>query len=123
LNGITSTRQGIHPTWQWIYDQLQLGRGIYMSYGRYNDAGERTGGHALRIWGARRFNGRDYIYTLDDGDQGSNNVGLQNTQWEVADHHTPGIPNVPNGRLELGSEGREIEFVMSMEAKPTLLIP
>ena len=123
LGGFTSTRQGVHPTWQWIYDQLQLGRGIYMSYGRYNDAGERTGGHALRIWGARRFNGRDYIYTLDDGDQGSNNVGLQNTQWEVADHHTPGIPNVPNGRLELGSEGREIEFVMSMEAKPTLLIP
>jgi hypothetical protein len=123
LGGITSTRQGINPTWDWIFDQLQQGRGIYMSFGRYDLNGMRTGGHALRIWGARRFNGRDYIYTLDDSNQGSNNVGLQNTQWEVADNHTPGVPNVPNGRLELGGTSSEIEFAMSMEAKPTLLIP
>ena len=123
LGGITSTRENINPTWQWIFDQLQLGRGIYMSLGRYDLAGARTSGHAVRIWGARRFNDRNYIYTLDDGDQGLNNDGLQNTQWEVADNNTPGIPNVPNGRLELGGTSSEIEFVMSMEAKPTLLIP
>jgi hypothetical protein len=123
LGGITSTRQGNNPTWQWIFDQLQLGRGIYMSFGRYDVNGNRTSGHALRIWGARRFNGRNYIYTLDDGNQGSNNDGLQNTQFEVADNDTPGMPNVPNGRLELGDTSSEIEFVMSMEAKPTLLIP
>ena len=123
LGGITSTREDMFPTWQWIFDQLQMGRGIYMSFGRYDAAGNRTSGHAVRIWGARRFNGKDYIYTLDDGDQGSNNVGLQTTQWEVVDNNTPGIPNVPNGRLELGGANREIEFVMSMEAKPTLLIP
>ncbi|HEY7617225.1 MAG TPA: hypothetical protein VH744_10510 [Terriglobales bacterium] len=123
LGGITSTRQGITPTWQWIFDELQQGRGIYMSFGRYDVNGNRTSGHAVRIWGARRFNGRNYIYTLDDGDQGSNNVGLQNTQYEVVDKHTPGMPNVPNGRLELGDTSSEIEFVMSMEAKPTLLVP
>jgi hypothetical protein len=123
LGGITSTRQGVNPTWEFIFDQLQQGRGIYMSLGRYDVNGVRTSGHAVRIWGARRFNGRDYIYTVDDGDQGSNNDGLQNTQWEVADNHTPGVPNVPNGRLELGGTSSEIEFVMSMEAKPTLLIP
>jgi hypothetical protein len=122
LGGITSTRQGVTPTWEWIFDQLQQGRGIYMSFGRYDVNGNRTGGHALRIFGARRFNGKNYIYTLDDGDQGSNNVGLRNTQYEVVDKHTPGTPNVPNGRLELGDTTNEIEFVMSMEAKPTLLI-
>ena len=49
------------------------------------------------------------IYTLDDGNQGSNNDGLQNAQWEVADNFTPGVGNVPNGRLELGGTSSEIE--------------
>jgi hypothetical protein len=123
LGGITSARQGNNPTWEWIFDQLQQGRGVYMSFGRYDTSGTRTSGHAVRIWGARRFNGKNYIYTLDDGNQGSNNDGLQNAQFEVADNDTPGMPNVPNGRLELGDTSSEIEFVMSMEAKPTLLIP
>jgi hypothetical protein len=123
LGGITSTRADIYPTWEWIFDQLQKGRGIYMSFGRYDAAGNRTSGHAVRIWGARRFNGRDYIYTLDDGNQGSNSVGLQNTQLEVVDNNTPGLPNVPNGRLEFAGTNSEMEFVMSMQAKPTLLIP
>ncbi len=71
----------------------------------------------------RRFNGRNYIYTLDDGDQGLNTLGLKTDQWEVADKSQPGLAGVPNGRLELGSTNWEIEFVMSAEAKPTLLIP
>jgi hypothetical protein len=123
LGDVVSVRQGANPTWQFIFDQLQLGRGLFMSFGRYDVDGNRTGGHAVRIWGARRFAGRDYIYTLDDGTQGNNNTGLRTEQWEVADNNTPGTPGVPNGRLELGGTSSEIELVVSAEAKPTLLIP
>ena len=123
LDGMVSTRQGANPTWQWMFDQLQLGRGVFLVFGRYDTDGVRTGGHAVRVWGARRFQGVDSLYTLDDGTQGSNNVGLRTSQWQVADTGTPGTPGVPNGRLEIDGGLNEIEFVMSFEAKPTLLIP
>jgi len=123
LDGITSTRQGVNPTWDWIFGELQMGRGVFLSFGRYDGAGVRTGGHAVRVWGARRFLGKDYLYTLDDSDQGSNNTGLQTSQWVVADLGTPGLPGAPNGRLEIDGGTSEIEFVVSMEAKPTLLVP
>ena len=58
-----------------------------------------------------------------EGDQGLNNNGLQTTQWEVADNSQPGFAGIPNGRLELGGTNWEIEFAMSAETKPTLLIP
>jgi len=122
LGGITSTREGAQPTWTWVRDQLQAGRAVFMSFGRYDQLGARTGGHAVRIWGVRRFNGRDYFYTLDDSDQGSNNLGLRTEQWEVADNNQPGLAGAPNGRLEMGGTNWEVEFVMSAEARPTLLV-
>jgi hypothetical protein len=118
-----SFREGEDPTWEWIFEQLQKGRGVVMSYGRYNIDGDRTGGHMLRVWGAMRFNGIDYLYTLDDGNQGDNNDGLRTTQWEVKDVGGPGEPGVPDGRLNLDGTTWEIEFAMSVEAKPTLVIP
>ena len=123
VDGVTSTRQGLSPTWEWIFGELQAGRGVMLAFGRYDAAGVRTGGHAVRVWGARRFLGKDSLYTLDDGTQGSNNVGLRTSQWVVADTGTPGTPGVPNGRLEIDGGTSEIEFVMSFEAKPTLLVP
>lgn len=123
IGGYTSTQQGAHITWDWIFQQLAAGRGVVITFGRYDPAGVRTGGHAVRVWGARRFNGRDYLYTLDDGDQGLNNAGLRTEQWEVADRHRPGMAGSPNGRLELGSHAWEIEFALAIEAKPTLLVP
>lgn len=123
LGGYTSTRQGANVTWDWIYQQLQAGRGVMITFGRYDSAGKRTGGHAVRVWGARRLNGRDHIYTLDDGDQGLNTAGLRTQQWEVSDQNQPGMPGVPNGRLELGGKSWEIEIAIAIEAKPTLLLP
>jgi hypothetical protein len=102
---------------------LQLGRGVLITLGCYDVDGTRTRGHAVRVWGARRFNGKNDLYTLDDGDQGSNSAGLRTTQREVSDQNSAGSPGVPNGRMELGGTTSEIEFAMSMEAKPTLLIP
>ena len=123
LGGYTSVREGQNVTWSWMYEQLQAGRGVMIMFGRYDAAGERTGGHAVRVWGARRLNGRDHIYTLDDGDQGLNTVGLRTQQWEVSDLHQPGQAGVPNGRLELGGRAWEIEVGVAIDAKPTLLVP
>ena len=122
LDGVTSTREGSAPSWDWVFDQLQHGRGVFVSVGFYDAAGVRAGGHALRIWGARRFDGRDYFYTLDDSDQGLNSAGLQTTQWEVSDQNGPGQLGTPNGVLEFDGTSKELEFVLSMEARPTLLI-
>lgn len=121
MGGIVSSREGVHPTWEWMFQQLQLGRGLAMSFGFYDAAGNRTGGHMVRVWGAARFNNRHYIYTLDDAVQGPNTIGLQTQQWEVADTGGPGAPGVPDGRLNMGNTSWEIEFAISAEAKPTFL--
>lgn len=123
LGGLVSTREGETPTWSWIFQQLQLGRGVSILFGRYNPLGERTSGHMVRVWGATRFNGKDYLYTLDDGEQGANNTGLRTEVWEVADTGGPGAPGVPDGQLNMDGLSWEIERAISVEAKPTLLIP
>lgn len=123
FGGLTSFREGQFPTWEWIFDQLQKGRGVTLLYGRYDGDGTRTGGHMLRVWGAARYNNRDYIYTLDDSIQGINTTGLRTQQWEVADTGSPGAPGVPDGRLNLDGTTWEVEFVSSVEAKPTFVVP
>jgi hypothetical protein len=50
LGGYTSVQQGPNVTWAWLFQQLQQGRGVFMMFGRYDEAGKRTGGHALRVW-------------------------------------------------------------------------
>jgi len=123
LGGLVSIREGIYPTWEWIFEQLQLDRGVAMSFGRYDIVGNRTSGHMVRVWGATRYNNKDYIYTLDDGNQGSNSTGLRTQQCEVADIGQPGLAGIPDGRLYMNGTTWEIEFAISKEAKPTLAIP
>jgi hypothetical protein len=123
LGGLVSIREGIYPTWKWIFEQLQLGRGVAMSFGRYDMNGVRTSGHMVRVWGAARYNNKDYIYTLDDSSQGSNSTGLRTQQWQVADIGQPGLAGIPDGRLNMNGMSWEIEFAISTEAKPTLAIP
>jgi hypothetical protein len=123
LGGLVSIREGIQPTWNWMYQQLQSGRGLAMSFGRYDADGNRTSGHMVRVWGASRLGSKDYLYTLDDSNQGPNTTGLRTQQWEVADTGSPGAPGVPDGRLNMNGTSWEIEFAISAEAKPTLLIP
>lgn len=133
LGGLVSTKEGDNPTWEWIFDQLQKGRAVVMAFNRYDINGNRTSGHMVRVWGAARYNNKNYLYTLDDsrqgtGDFGQNLDGLQTLQWEVADTSQPGLEGIPNGRLEMeGTEvkkvTREIKFAVSIETKPTLLIP
>jgi hypothetical protein len=117
--GRSSSSDGNLVTWQWLYDELATGHAIWMGFGRYDNTGARTGGHCVRIYGACLTNGTRYIYTVDDGDQGTNNLGLRTQSWTVVDLHTPGTPNVPNGRLEMGGLMWEIEFAQSIQAIPT----
>ena len=106
-----------------MFEQLQLGRGVAILFGRYDMNGNRTSGHMVRVWGAARYNNKDYIYTLDDGKQGINSYGLRNQQWQVADTGQPGLAGAPDGRLNMNGMTWEIEFAISTEAKPTLAIP
>jgi hypothetical protein len=123
LGGIVSAREGLFPTWQWMFEQLQLGRGVSMLFGRYDINGERTSGHMVRVWGVASYNNKDYIYTLDDGNQGINSTGLRTQQWEVEDIGQPGLAGIPDGRLNMNGTTWEIELAISAEAKPTLAIP
>ncbi|MFZ5448513.1 MAG: hypothetical protein ACOZFS_07740 [Thermodesulfobacteriota bacterium] len=124
LDNYVSQREGVNPTWEWIFGELVQGRGVEMSFGFYDSNGVRTGGHMLRIWGAAKFPGNKlYLFTLDDGNQGDNDLGLRTQQWPVADTGSPGNPGVPDGRLNLIGTSWEIEFAISTQAIPTLLIP
>ena len=123
LGGIVSNREGVYPTWQWIYEQLILGRGVSIVFGRYDLSGKRTSGHMVRVWGAARYLEKEYIYTLDDEYQGLNSYGLRTQQWEVEDTGQPGLPGVPDGRLNMDDTTWEIEFAISFQAKTTLVIP
>ncbi|MHC4595351.1 MAG: hypothetical protein ACYS19_10455 [Planctomycetota bacterium] len=123
LGEIVSKKEGLFPTWKWMFEQLQLGRGVAILFGRYDMNGNRTSGHMVRVWGAARYNDKDYIYTLDDGKQGINSYGLRTQQWQVADTGQPGWIGIPDGRLNMNGMSWEIEFAISTEAKPTLAIP
>mmetsp|Transcript_8838 Transcript_8838/g.24471 ORF Transcript_8838/g.24471 Transcript_8838/m.24471 type:complete len:528 (+) Transcript_8838:68-1651(+) len=116
--GRNSTRVGAQPTWQWMYDELQDGNGVFLAYGRYNSSGIRTGGHVLRVQGACRFASADYLYLLDDGRQGSTSdrltTGLQVTQWRVEDTRSPNDPMTGNGQLNLDGANWEIEWAQAV---------
>ncbi|MBI4558785.1 MAG: hypothetical protein HY706_14480 [Candidatus Hydrogenedentes bacterium] len=123
LGGNVSNREGLKPTWEWMFDQLVQGRGVAICFGRYDVDGNRTSGHCIRVWGACKIGSTKYIRTLDDGDQGANNVGTRNQVFQVEDTGSPGNPGVPDGLLNMDGMSWEIEFANSIEAKPTLLIP
>ncbi|MGF1728759.1 hypothetical protein [Photobacterium kasasachensis] len=126
MNGITSQREGLNPTWEWMFNELVQGRAVTILFSWYDVDGDWTGGHSVRVYGAAKLDNRHYIYTLDDGSQGDNFSNLtspRTQQWEVADTGQPGLDGVPDGRLNMNGMSWEIDFALSYEAKPTLLIP
>ncbi|WP_330960307.1 hypothetical protein [Photobacterium sp. 53610] len=126
MGGLTSQREGDFPTWEWIFNELSQGRAVTILFSWYDLNGEWKGGHSVRVYGAALINNKHYIMTLDDASQGDNfsNVSDPRTQqWEVADTGQPGLDGVPDGRLNMDGMSWEIDFALSIEAKPTLLIP
>ncbi len=123
LGDRVSVREGTAPTWQWIFDELTAGHGVLICFGYYDAAGNRTGGHCVRVYGACRVGSSFYLYTLDDSIQGTNSVGLRTQQIRVEDTGGPGDPGNPNGQLNIDDTTWEIEFALSIEARPTLFVP
>ena len=123
LGGIVTTREGLNPTWEWIFEQLSLGRGVVMSFQRYDINGNRDSGHMVRVWGASRIGATKYLHTLDDGIQSNDSNKTRTQDWEVKDIGGPGQPGIPDGRLNMNGMSWEIGFAMSAEAKPTLVLP
>ena len=123
LGGRVSNREGLAPTFEWMFEQLTLGRGVAICFGRYDVDGNRTSGHCVRVWVACRFGFTKYLHTLDDGNQGANSVGTRTQEWVVEDTGGPGQPGVPDGLLNMDGMSWEIEFANSIQAHPTLLIP
>ncbi|MBV7264177.1 hypothetical protein L6J37_11770 [Photobacterium sp. WH77] len=126
MSDITSQQEGNFPTWEWMFNELSQGRAVTILFSWYDINGEWKGGHSVRVYGAALINNKHYIMTLDDGEQGDNfsNVSDPRTQqWEVADTGRPGLDGVPDGRLNMNGMSWEIDFALSFEAKPTLLIP
>ena len=73
----------------------------------------------VRVYGAAQYNGKKYLYMLDDGNQGNNFEGLRTFSFEVTDDHTPGMPGVPNGFLEIDSmPNRQLVNAISIEPQP-----
>lgn len=126
MGDITSTQEGANPTWEWIFEQLSQGRAVTILFSWYDINGNWQGGHSVRVYGAAKFNDKKYLYTLDDASQGDNFSNLTNPrtqQWEVADTGQPGLDGIPDGRLNMNGMSWEIDFALSYEARPTLLIP
>jgi hypothetical protein len=116
-----STREGTNVTWDWIYEQLSKGRGVFVGVTWFKN-GEAVGGHGMRVRTASRINGHDYLTFVNDSQQGSGFGGLEYWTVEVSDVRGPVLQVVPNGKLELDKGQHEINFAMSFEALPTLAI-
>ena len=123
LGGLTSTREGEEVTWEWLRDQIVAGRGVAVSFSRYDLAGAWSSGHMVRVRGVSQYNNKEYIMILDDPNQFNDFNTVQIFTYELRDKGQPTNANMPNGLLEIVGTNWELKFAMSVEAKPTLQIP
>jgi uncharacterized protein (TIGR03437 family) len=65
--GVTTTNQGNVVTFDWLCNEIQQGEDVEINY-EWNN-GQKSGGHALRVFGCGKVHGAPYIWTLDDGVQ------------------------------------------------------
>lgn len=126
-----SHREGPNVTFEWLCDRVQDGAGITLSFGYYAQDGsspeeggeenpwERTGGHALRVFGCGAVGDKVFIRTVDDGQQNKmvdtdaddevdfceERPGLRTQLWFLGDPI--------EGRLTLGSPTRQLELAIA----------
>jgi hypothetical protein len=99
-NGITSEDNGTTVTWEFICDEICKGEDVELAY-RHS-----TGGHAVRVVGCGTTEGDNWIMYAHDRNQSNDTDGLETVQADVEDLDNDGI-------LNLGSQSREIIFVLS----------
>lgn len=97
---VTSTDDGATVTWQWVCDQIKAGEDVELTYDWPG------GGHAVRVYGCGRTNGRPWIRYLHDRDQSNDSAGLETVQVYMEDVDNDGTPN-------FGSASREVRFAWS----------
>lgn len=99
-NGITSEDNGTTVTWEFICDEICKGEDVELAYSH------STGGHAVRVVGCGTTEGDNWIMYAHDRNQSNDTDGLETVQADVEDLDNDGF-------LNLGSQSREIIFVLS----------
>ncbi|MCB1021171.1 MAG: hypothetical protein KDC27_14665 [Acidobacteria bacterium] len=97
---VTSTDDGAVVTWDWICGQIKAGEDVELTYDWPG------GGHAVRIYGCGKTNGRPWVRYLHDRDQSSDSAGLETVQVYMEDLDNDGTPN-------FGSTLDEVRFAWS----------
>ena len=103
---VSSEDDGATVTWEWVCDQIKAGEDVEMAYSWDNALGQIGGGHAVRIYGCGKTNGRPWIRYLHDRNQNNDSAGLETVQVYMEDLDNDGTPN-------FGSAGREVVFAWS----------
>ncbi len=96
-------------SWDWIYQQIEDGEDVELIYGYYNNAGLRRGGHAVRVFGAGKTNGRPWLMVKHDAlqtdDDPGDTLGLQEWfQW---------VDTLDDGTMTFGSTNQKVDFALS----------
>lgn len=111
-------------TWTSMCDEIKAGAAVVISYGWFNSAGDRTGGHVVRVYGCGISGGKPWIAYLHDETQSNETADPDDTKglkWVtefIGD--TDG-----NGLWNLAGTNREIDMVLSFRYhdKPPVLWP
>ena len=98
--GISSEDNGDTVTWEFICNEICEGEDVELAYSH------STGGHAVRVVGCGNTGGKEWIMYAHDALQSNDTAGLETVKVNVED-----LDN--DGTLNLGSESREIIFVLS----------
>jgi hypothetical protein len=98
--GISSEDNCATVTWEFICNEICEGEDVELAYSH------STGGHAVRVVGCGNTGGKEWIMYAHDALQSDDTAGLETVKVNVED-----LDN--DGTLNLGSESREIIFVLS----------
>jgi len=97
---VTSTDDGATVTWDWVCDQIKAGEDVELAYDWPG------GGHAVRVYGCGKTNGRPWVRYLHDRTQSDDSAGLETVQVYMEDLDNDGTPN-------FGSTMDEVRFAWS----------
>lgn len=110
---VTSKDDGPEVTWEWICDQIKAGEDVELAYSWDRFAGSIGGGHAVRVYGCGRTNGKPWVKYLHDRDQDDDSAGLETVQVYLEDLDG-------DGRVNFGARHREVVFAWSESASDAL---
>lgn len=104
--GITSTEQGDKVTWEWVCEAVKKGCDVEMVYSAHNAMDAIVGGHAFRVDGCGKTEGKPWIRYAHDGTQGNDSFGLETPQVYLEDLDE-------DGTLNFGAADLEVQFAFA----------